>query len=415
MKKLFIFIPALLLVGCSGAKNVDFKSLKFEKPLNDEQLEEFNKNFNETVKNANGFKLSSIFEEKHGYVNEKQTSEYTCTLYSNGSKTEGKIKHDVEDKGVSYSTKETVTEDSWILKQYGAPMQVTATQSSESKEVDIDVEEYVEEEEISIVYFAKALGLNDPAKLVEIVPYQNGKEYAFVYSNKEQLLTEKTMVNGYSHDIKTITEEQLVINITKDYKIKSGSYFYERATNRDPDIFTVTSKVKTIAKTQVSMSVSYGSLSEKSEQELLNLAAKQEDEFLVGVKPLVNLGAWDGTSAKPASTAFTGVPSFSEVELFIEDNEVHYRGNFALTAQQNAMLQNIKAEATFLTKEGFQTRTTAESIYVLNQAFLHNTTTTDATPVNFLYSDDPINLNLRFTLELGKEVSFVYQCYIQEA
>ena len=77
MKKLFIFIPALLLVGCSGAKNVDFKSLKFEKPLNDEQLEEFNKNFNETVKNANGFKLSSIFEEKHGYVNEKQTSENT--------------------------------------------------------------------------------------------------------------------------------------------------------------------------------------------------------------------------------------------------------------------------------------------------------------------------------------------------
>ena len=407
MKKLILLLPAFLLVGCSGAKNVSFKgNLKFDKPLNDEKAEEFAEKFAETAKTANGFKLSSIVEESHGFVSQKETTEFTCTLYSNGSKTEGKTKLDVEDKGVSYSMKETTSEDSWIIKNYGVPMEVTVTQGSELKEAEFDVEAYEDVEELSIAYFAQALGL-EPGKIAESVLYQDGKDYAFVYSNKTQQLTEKTIVNGYAHDIKTITEEQLVINVTKDYKIKSGSYFYERATNRDPDILTVTSKVKTIAKTQVSMTVSYGSVSERSEQELLNLAAQQDEEFLVGVKPLISLGAWDGTSAKPESTAFTAAPSFSEVELNLMDDQVMYRGNFSLTAEKNAMLKNIKAEATYLTKEGFKTRTTEESYSVLNQAYLPSDVTTDATPVPFLYSNDPIDLRLTMRLNVGEVISFV--------
>ena len=416
MKKLFLLIPALVLVGCSSAKSVDFKNLKFDKPLNAEQLEEFEKKFGETAETINGFKISSINEESHGYISQTVTSEYNSTYYSNGSKTEGNTKLDVNDNGVSYSMKETETQDSWIIKKYGTPMQVTVTQSSETKDADFDVEGYEEVDEIPIAYFAQVLGLDDPAKLAELVLYQNGKDYACVYSNKTQNIVEKNEVNGYSHDIKTITEEQLVINITKDYKIKSGTYFFEKATNRDPDIGEVTAKVKTIEKSQVSMTVSYGSLSERNEQELLNLAAKQDEEFLVGVKPLVSLGAWDGTSAKPASAAFTGAPSFSEVQVYVDENEVAYRGDFALTADKNAMLKSIKAEATFLTKEGFKTKTTAQSTEVLNQAYLHNQTTSDETPVDFLYSDDPISLRLRFTLDLGEEVSFEYlSCSIQEA
>lgn len=416
MKKLFLLIPALLLVGCSSAKSVDFKNLKFDKPLNAEQLEEFEKKFGETAKTINGFKISSINEESHGYISQTVTSEYNSTYYSNGSKTEEKTKLDVNDNGVSYSMKETETQDSWIIKKYGTPMQVTVTQSSETKDADFDVEGYEEVNEIPIAYFAQVLGLNDPLKLAELVLYQNGKDYACVYSNKTQNIVEKNEVNGYSHDIKTITEEQLVINITKDYKIKSGTYFFERATNKDEDIDEVTSKVKRIFKSQVSMTVSYGSLSERSEQELLNLAAKQDKQFLVGVKPLVSLGAWDGTSAKPASAAFTGAPSFNEVQVFVDENEVVYRGDFALTADKNAMLKSIKAEATFLTNEGFKTKTTAQSTEVLNQAYLHNQTTSDGTPVDFLYSDNPINLRLRFTLNFGEEVSFEYlSCSIQEA
>ena len=60
MKKLFLLIPALVLVGCSSAKSVDFKNLKFDKPLNAEQLEEFEKKFGETAETINGFKISSM-------------------------------------------------------------------------------------------------------------------------------------------------------------------------------------------------------------------------------------------------------------------------------------------------------------------------------------------------------------------
>ena len=116
MKKFLILLPAFLLIGCSNAKGVSFKDLKFDKPLNAEQLEEFDKNFTEASKTVKTLKLSSLSEEKHGFVERKTDGEGTYTLYTNGYKYEGSGKIDSKDNGVSYSTKETGTENAWVIK-----------------------------------------------------------------------------------------------------------------------------------------------------------------------------------------------------------------------------------------------------------------------------------------------------------
>lgn len=417
MKKFLILLPAFLLIGCSNAKGVSFKDLKFDKPLNAEQLEEFDKNFTEASKTVKTLKLSSLSEEKHGFVERTTDGEGTYTMYTNGYKYEGSGKIDSKDNGVSYSTKETGTENAWVIKKDGASKIVTVTTTSESKETDIEVENY-EEEALGLAFFAVTVGL-DENDLDEVVIYQKGKEYAAVFSQETKQVTDKSEVMGQKKDLIQITNEQLVIEIGKDYKVKSASYFFNRSTNRDPDTNEWYSKAKPTKTLKTTMKVSYGSQETRNESELFDILKKEDKEFLVGIKPLLKMGSWNGNLPTPLASTFTGNAELTEVQ--INENQMmgtaQYQARFSLSSTINAFLRTLNAEVTYLTKDGFKTKTTELAGNISNYSYtLTQNATSDTSPVQFLYELNPSNevYRLSFSLNLGETISFNGNPSVQE-
>ncbi len=419
MKKFLLLLPAFLLVGCGGAKNVSFKdNLKYDKPLNAKQLEEFDKNFAETSKTAKGMTIQSETQEMHGFVEEKTSGESTYTLYTNGSKvvTSGKIES--KDNGVSYSTKENGTQNTWIIKKDGSSKAVNVSETSESEDVEINVGNY-EEEQLGLGMFALALGL-DPQNLGDLVLYQNGKEYAAVFSKEEKTVTDENPVLGLKKDLIETTNEQLVIEIGKDYKIKSGTYFYETGSNRDQDTHEWYRKVKASYTVKSSMKVTYGSLETRSENELYNILAKEEKEILISAKPLLKLGYYDGTSAKPAEASFTSQPEFNEVVINENkgNNTISFVGVFSLSANTNAFLSYLYSDAVYLTKDGFKSVTTTNysHIYDVSNYFYEEFTSGTNTPP-FMYKSltGEAQFRLTFTLSIGENVSYSIGPRIQPA
>lgn len=411
MKKLFLLIPALLLVGCGSAKNVSFNgNLKYDKPLTEEQVKEFLKNFKEASKKAKELKINTVSSEKHGFVEKETSGETTLTIFSNGTKSEYSGKVDSFDNGVSYLTKDTGSENTWVITKDGSSKLVTASKTSDSEETEIEVENY-EAEEISVGFFATTLGL-PAADLDNVKFYKNGKEYALVFSKEDKTVLDENPVLGQKKDLIQTRDRQLVIDVDKDYKIKAASYFDKRGVNRDPDTNEWYKKVKTTSQTQTSMKVTYGEVAARSETELFDILKKEDKEFFVGVKPLLKMGFWDGTSAKPVEAAFTLNPSFSDVEVTENEltNTVQYQARFALSADANAFLKSMNAEATYLTKDGFKTKTTSPTGTITDQYYSFNTSTTsDTSPVQFMYKLNSVGdeFNLRFTLALGETISFI--------
>ena len=417
MKKFLILLPAFLLIGCSNAKGVSFKDLKFDKPLNAEQLEEFDKNFTEASKTVKTLKLSSLSEEKHGFVERTTDGEGTYTMYTNGYKYEGSGKIDSKDNGVSYSTKETGTENAWVIKKDGASKIVTVSTTSESKETDIEVENY-EEEALGLAFFAVTVGL-DENDLDEVVIYQKGKEYAAVFSQETKQVTDKSEVMGQKKDLIQITNEQLVIEIGKDYKVKSASYFFNRSTNRDPDTNEWYSKAKPTYTLKTTMKVSYSSQETRNESELFDILKKEDKEFLVGIKPLLKMGSWNGNLPTPLASTFTGNAELTEVQ--INENQMmgtaQYQAHFSLSSTINAFLRTLNAEVTYLTKDGFKTKTTELAGNISNYSYtLTQNATSDTSPVQFLYELNPSNevYRLSFSLNLGETISFSGNPSVQE-
>ena len=418
MKKFLLLLPAFLLIGCSNAKSVSFKDLKFDKPLNAEQLEEFEKNFDEASKSVKTLKTSSVVQEKHGFLETNTEGEGTYTVYTNGYKYEASGKIESKDNGVSYSTKETGTENAWIIKKDGASKLVSVSTSSVSKETNIDVANY-EEEAVGLSFFALAVGL-DQNNLAEVVIYQKGKEYAAVFSEETKHVTDKNELLGQKKDLINTTKQQLVIEIGKDYKVKSASYFFETCTNRDPDTSEWYNKAKPTYSVKTSLKASYGNQETRSENELYNILAKEEKEILISAKPLLKLGYYDGTSAKPAEASFTSQPEFNEVA--INENEenktVSFVGIFSLSANTNAFLSYLYSEAVYLTKDGFKSVTTTNYSHIYDVSnYFHEEFTSDANPTPFMYKSltGEAQLRLTFTLSVGENVSYLVGPRIQPA
>ncbi len=161
------------------------------------------------------------------------------------------------------------------------------------------------------------------------------------------------------------------------------------------------------------MKVTYGSLEARNENDLYNILAKEDKEIFVSAKPLLKMGYWDGTSALPAQASFTIAPELSEIEMHENAlaGTVQYGAHFGLTANTNAFLRSMNAEATYLTKSGFVARTTEMAGNISDYSFDFSTAnTSDAEPVQFMYNQyftAGAQYNLAFTLSLGPTISFI--------
>ena len=400
MKKIFLLLPAFLLCGCVNAKSVSFKdNLKMTKPLSDEQVEKFEEKFKEQSKGAAQLDFETLESTKEGFVDEKVSSKGKYVFYKNGYTSSSKMKTDSSRNGVNFNYEETYQEDAWAI---GKKL-FTLNTSSESTESEFAVANGNEDSFISLdnliflLYGRDFDPLDVPDAFTEFEYFAKGAGFAVVYSNKTQ--QKQIGVGPGGKDYVRTTNEQMVISIDKNYKITNATYFEEVQQNRDNQTGEWYSSMQSVYKYQASINVKYGSsLSERTDlNKVYAELAKEDASYIVDVKPLLKMGAYDGTNAV-AAASFTGSPAFTNYSI---SDIGGFQGNFKLSNNSNAFLRGLKAEVTVISKDGLKTSTTENEANINNMAALKGANTNDASPLPFWYRSDADGDELRLFVNLN--------------
>lgn len=401
MKKLFLLLPAFLLCGCVNAKSVSFKSLRFDNPLAGDQIDEFMKGFEEKAKSANEMTMERIAYSKTDENESKVTDKAKYQIFSNGMK--GEVSSEIKDstESVKYTSSEKTTYNTWVVTKDGVSKQVSINKSSLSKDPTIDVDSFDDEESpVSLTMLVAALS-NGEVDPVDVDFYAKGKGYAAVYSNHEKLVDYVTGVAGSRERIRTF-DKQLVIQFNKDFEVTSGSYFYEVQTNFDVDSKTFYANLKTCDKIQVALKLGYGKIEARSEAEMFTALGDTKDEYFISAKPIIKGGYWSGAGDEPSKSTFAPV-AFTEYEAEENGNgRILFEAKFKFSSTLDALLRSLKAEITYLTKDGFKVEE-VNGPYFTNAAAFYGSTTTDTEPEPFYYTTDAEGEEFLFAGQLSSE------------
>ena len=403
MKKFILLLPAFMLCSCVNAKGVSFKdNLRMSKPLSDEQVEKFEEKFEEQSKQAASLEFESVETTKEGFVNEKVTSKGKYTFYKNGLSSTAETKVDSARDGVKYNNKETAQSDIWVFGKMMAVISSESTSSeSEFNVAPADDSGFVTVENmVSLLYGRDYDPGNLPAVFTNFTYFAKGTGFAVVYSDKQQDKVQNVGPGG--KDFVETREKQLVISIDKSFKVTGASYFEETKRNRDNLNDEWYNSLQSVYKYQAALKVKYGSQSERNDQSKVYAELAKEDEsYIVDVKPLLKMGAYDGTTAV-AGASFTGSATFKDSSLVAGQ----FQGNFTPTSSSNAFLRALKAEVTVLSKDGLKTSTTENEVNINNMAALKGANTSDSPALPFWYTSDfGDDLRLFVNVSVGETVT----------
>ena len=414
MKKFILLLPAVMLCSCVNAKSVSFKSnLKVTRPLSDEQSEKFAEKYGEKAKTAKQIKISRYVLVDQEFDHEKISEKGTVDFYSNGMSSKVETKSDKQVDGVVYNAKDTLTQDAWVLSKDGCKSYAVVTEETGSNTPDVEVYGYEDNDEalMTVDFLVQALSDQDPTENPALYNnyqiFAKGAGYAVVFSDQQKIVNLAAAPSGTKEWVREINE-QMIISIDKEFKVKEATYFYEMRTNRDPGTTEWFNGLQTVSKRQGSLSVAYGNLSERTDEAKLTAAvAKGDESYVVGIKPLVKLGSYSGTGTTPTASSFTTDAAFNEVS-FAKDNAGFYTflGKMSLTGNNTAVLRSAKFEAVLLTKEGFKTITSENSFQMTNTATLSNDLTSDspgALPFSYKNANSGENYQVACTMSINTD------------
>ena len=130
MKKILLLFASLLLTSC--VDGVSFKNnLNFDEAMTDpEEIENFNKRFNEKCNEINEIKIESKAFEKVGFLEARASSTIKYTIYRDGFSSETKINSKMKEYGVSTKSKVKIESDSYLLSSNNQNKLITFTKSS---------------------------------------------------------------------------------------------------------------------------------------------------------------------------------------------------------------------------------------------------------------------------------------------
>lgn len=265
---ILLLAMAFMLFGCTSYNGKDYieKVEVSEKITGDEKtelIEKITKKFNDFSK----ITYKATYMEKDSLTDDSGSADYTIVAYKNNLIKIDMNGVDTSKVGIVITEKNNSEFVIWDNADEKAIMCRVTANSEDPLFYTVfgynGVEEEVEEKKASNAY-GYVLNMILPFALnnVDIYKTKDGGYIAISTDKKEKY----SAVNWGSDtkELYTLTEEQEIVVISKDFEIKKITSYSQSKTNRDPQSGEWYSKSRTVSEDTLEINVSYGSKKDNS-------------------------------------------------------------------------------------------------------------------------------------------------------